>query len=66
MLPGDEKPPAVNGITARRAGRIGRLIARILLLALTVFLLWYGLSHGGWDDLKSKAIRICYECIGIG
>lgn len=66
MLPGDEKPPAVNGITARRAGRIGRLIARLLLLALTVFLLWYGLSHGGWDDLKSKAIRICYECIGIG
>ena len=43
-----------------------RLVARILLLALTAFLLWYGLSNGGWDDLKNKAIRVCYECIGIG
>ncbi|MBR7021058.1 MAG: 4Fe-4S binding protein [Lachnospiraceae bacterium] len=43
-----------------------RLITRIILLALTVFLIWYGLSHGGWNDLKNKAIRVCYECIGIG
>ena len=57
-------PNNTRGQTNRRRNII--LITRIVLLALTVFLLWYGLSNGGWDDLKSKAIRVCYECIGIG
>lgn len=65
-VPHSAKYPATADLATQRAGSTGRLIARILLLALAVFLLWYGLSNGGWDDVKSKAIRICHECIGIG
>lgn len=36
----------------------------ILLLALLMIAL--GISQEGFTDIKNKAIRICYECIGIG
>lgn len=39
--------------------RIGLLLAAIVLLLLGVF-------QNGHIDVKNKAIRICYECIGIG
>lgn len=37
----------------------GILIAAVLLIIL-------GISHNDFRDVKNKAIRICYECIGIG
>lgn len=37
----------------------------ILLIAACLLITW-GLLHGGFKDVMSKAIRICYECMGIG
>lgn len=37
----------------------GLLIAGILLLLL-------GIQDHGFQDIRNKANRICYECIGIG
>ncbi len=39
--------------------RKGLLIAAVALIVV-------GLSQGDIRDIKNKAIRICYECIGIG
>lgn len=39
--------------------RRGLLIAAILLIII-------GISQNGHWDVMNKAIRICYECIGIG
>lgn len=39
--------------------RKGLLIAAIVLVLM-------GMSEGGFRDVKNKAVRICYECIGIG
>jgi len=46
-------------------GRL-RLAARLLLLATGILLLLLGLNAGGFRDLMNKAVRVCYECIGIG
>ncbi|MBO4616917.1 hypothetical protein SAMN02910339_01767 [Lachnospiraceae bacterium YSD2013] len=37
----------------------GLIIAGIVLLAV-------GIATGGASDVLNKAIRICYECVGIG
>ncbi|MCI8859307.1 MAG: hypothetical protein HFI71_07255 [Lachnospiraceae bacterium] len=39
--------------------RKGILIAAIVLILA-------GLCENGFRDIRNKAIRICYECIGIG
>lgn len=36
-----------------------------LLIAAAVLIL-AGVFQGDFRDVKNKAIRICYECIGIG
>lgn len=36
-----------------------------ILIAATVLIL-AGLCENGFRDIRNKAIRICYECIGIG
>lgn len=41
-------------------------VIRFGLLAAAVILLMSGISRNGFTDVKNKAIRICYECIGIG
>lgn len=43
----------------KKISRKGLLIAAIVLIFL-------GLSQGDFKNVKNKAIRICYECIGIG
>ena len=43
----------------QKYGRKGLLIAAIVLILI-------GMFQGGFRDIKNKAIRICYECIGIG
>ncbi len=39
--------------------RKGLLIAALLLILV-------GIDKKGFTDIRNKAIRICYECIGIG
>lgn len=39
---------------------------RAILLLAGILLLVLGLFQGGAADVRNKAIRICYECIGIG
>lgn len=36
------------------------------LLIIAVLLLLAGIRENGFKDIRNKAIRICYECIGIG
>lgn len=42
-----------------------KIIRRGLLITAIVFI-FIGLNQNGFNDMKNKAIRICYECIGIG
>ncbi len=37
----------------------GLLVAALLLILM-------GIHEKGFQEMKNKAIRICYECIGIG
>ncbi|MBO4458713.1 MAG: 4Fe-4S binding protein [Butyrivibrio sp.] len=41
-------------------------IIRIVILAAALLLVVIGLNNNGFNDIKNKAIRICYECMGIG
>ena len=41
-------------------------IIRKGLLITAIVLILIGLWQNGFRDIKNKAIRICYECIGIG
>ncbi|MBP5222657.1 MAG: 4Fe-4S binding protein [Lachnospiraceae bacterium] len=37
-----------------------------VILGAAILLIAFGLAHGGWRDVLGKAVRICYECMGIG
>lgn len=39
---------------------------RIVLLTAAVLLIGIGILQDGHVDVLNKAIRLCYECIGIG
>ena len=39
---------------------------RVILILAAVALIFTGVSQKGFKDVKNKAARICYECIGIG
>lgn len=39
---------------------------RRALIAVAVALIVAGVLRNDVNDVKNKAIRICYECIGIG
>ncbi|MEE1087123.1 MAG: CD1871A family CXXC motif-containing protein [Schaedlerella sp.] len=39
---------------------------KIWVLVVALVLLGIGISQNGQWDMLNKAIRICYECIGIG
>ena len=43
-----------------------RIIIGSILFITAIVLITWGLMHGGFKDVMSKAIRICYECMGIG
>jgi len=49
----------------RKTDRKKRMI-RIALIALAILLIIVGFDRNGFNDIKNKAIRICYECMGIG
>ena len=42
------------------------LILRLILLSTALGLMIFGLSQGNGREVMNRAIRICYECIGIG
>ena len=42
------------------------LVGRVVLILAAVALILVGASQKGFKDVKNKAARICYECIGIG
>ena len=48
------------------ARKKARIILRVVLIVLAIAFLVTGLNDNGFQDLKNKAIRICYECMGIG
>lgn len=39
---------------------------RRVLIAVAVILIFAGVLRNDVNDVMNKAIRICYECIGIG
>lgn len=41
-------------------------VVRIILIIMTIIFLTLGHNNNGIRDVRNKAIRICYECIGIG
>ncbi len=45
---------------------MGKQLIRKGLLIIAVVLIIIGLNQNGFRDIKNKAVRICYECIGIG
>ena len=42
------------------------VIARVCLGVLAASFIFYGILHGGADEVLRKAVRICMECIGLG
>lgn len=60
------KNPGANCKDAARKRSMARIVLRTLLIAAAIVLLLIGLKDNGFNDLKNKAIRICYECMGIG
>ena len=41
-------------------------IVSLVIIAAGVGLVILGIHNGDYIDILNKAIRICYECIGIG
>ena len=41
-------------------------VLRYVVLGLAVAILVYGLVTGGWQDVLTKAVNICTECVGLG
>lgn len=41
-------------------------IVRYGVLVLSVAVIVYGLATGGWQDVLTKAVNICTECVGLG
>lgn len=42
------------------------VLLRITVIAAAIILIVMGMIQNGYMDVMNKAIRICYECIGIG
>ena len=42
------------------------IVARCCLVALALALIVVGLVNGGWQDVLTKAVNICTECVGLG
>lgn len=41
-------------------------VFRYVVLGLAVAIMVYGLVTGGWQDVLTKAVNICTECVGLG
>ena len=62
------RTPDIGALSAEnvQARRKIRLAIAIALLAAGIALVAIGLHAGNFRSVMNKAIRICYECIGIG
>lgn len=43
-----------------------KTVIRVVLCAVAVLLIVFGILNGGARDVLAKAVKICSECIGIG
>ncbi len=41
-------------------------IIRIAIITAGLGCVIFGVNKGDYNDIMNKAVRICYECIGIG
>lgn len=41
-------------------------VTRYVVLGLALCLVVWGLVSGGWQDVLTKAVNICTECVGLG
>lgn len=41
-------------------------VFRYVVLGLALVAMVYGLATGGWQDVLTKAVNICTECVGLG
>jgi len=57
-------PKLAEQVQPRKESRM--LLPRLVLLAVGVGILLFGLFTGGTADVLTKAINICTECVGLG
>ena len=57
-------PPLSQKLTAKKNYFVP--IVRYVVLGLSLAFVVYGLATGGWQDVLTKAINICTECVGLG
>lgn len=57
-------PPAKAKPAPKKACLVTVLHYVVLGLALVIMV--YGLATGGWQDVLTKAVNICTECVGLG
>ena len=50
----------------RRKERYAIISARIIVAVIALIFIVLGIANGGMEDVLSKAINICTECIGLG
>ena len=62
ILPKANQAAGKNAKTAHGT----KITVFLILLTFGVIMLIAGILDGGFQDVLSKAIRICYECMGIG
>ena len=55
-LPQNKQPEKKTGIQ----------IVRYAIVALALAAVIWGLATGGWQDVLTKAVNICTECVGLG
>lgn len=55
-------------LTQKAAPRKDRFVPvfRYVVLGLAMACMVYGLATGGWQDVLTKAVNICTECVGLG
>ncbi|NLL91947.1 MAG: hypothetical protein GX222_05955 [Ruminococcaceae bacterium] len=41
-------------------------LAALIIFVVSIILIAVGIASGDHEDVMSKAVRICMECIGIG
>ena len=46
--------------------KIGILVVRCAVLVIALAAVICGLATGGWQDVLTKAVNICTECVGLG
>lgn len=57
-------PPLSQPAAVKKNGFVP--VVRYVVLGLAVCLMVWGLASGGWQDVLTKAVNICTECVGLG